>query len=115
MPFSVVSLVMLAHRQKVAGWTFLLSSFTGYLLVLFPDSSTVVATALGVGRGLDLLFFIFSVMTITAISVLYLKLNSQRSRVIELARSLALLEARLVEIEPEPGRDRSPSKRKLNG
>jgi hypothetical protein len=113
-PFTIVSLVMLAHRQRAAGWTFLLSSLIGYLLVLFPESSTSVAKALGVGRGLDLLFFILSVMTMTAIAVLYLKLNSQRNRLIEMARILSLLEARLAETDPRPERGQSPAGERLN-
>lgn len=113
-PFTIVSLVMLAHRQRAAGLAFLLSSLTGYLLVLFPEFSTAVANALGVGRGLDLLFFVLSVLNITAIAVLYLKLNAQRNRLINMARVVSLLEARLLEIKPGPVPGQSPAREKLN-
>ena len=75
------------------------------LAILFPSVLTIVASFFGIGRGTDLLLYLFIVaMLIFAVATIRAKARSD-ARVTNLARSVALLEARLTErIEGAEGR-----------
>ena len=75
----------------------LLAALAAILAILFPTILTTIANFFGIGRGADLLLYVsiiggllFAVATIRA------KARSD-ARVTQLARSVALMEARLVE------------------
>ena len=73
----------------------------GALSVLFPDMLTTMANVVGIGRGADLLLYV-SVVTFMLIAVvLYRRLVQLERRYVELARQLALWEAR----DDRDGRD----------
>jgi len=63
---------------------------TGITFVLRPDFSNTLAKMLGVGRGADLLLYLFSVSCIYALLVLYVRQRELRRQVTQLARSFAL-------------------------
>ena len=65
----------------------------GMVFVIFPDSTTRIAGWLGVGRGADLLFYIAIVALTYLVLLLYSKIKKLESRVTELVRRQALLEA----------------------
>ena len=62
----------------------------GITFVLRPDFSNSLAKILGVGRGADLLLYLFSVSCIYALMVLYVRQRELRRQVTQLARSFAL-------------------------
>lgn len=65
------------------------------IAILFPDFITIIAHQFGVGRGTDLLLYIFVIVFLLfAASVIRAKARSD-ARVTNLARQVALLEARL--------------------
>lgn len=65
--------------------------------ILVPGLLTRVANALGIGRGTDLLLYVFIVaMLVFAVAVIRAKARSD-ARVSDLARAVALMEARLAE------------------
>lgn len=67
------------------------------LAIIFPDALTAVANFLGVGRGADLLLYVLVVMVLLfAVATVRAKARSD-ARVTELARAVALMEARLGE------------------
>lgn len=67
------------------------------LAIVFPNALTAIANFFGVGRGTDLLLYIFIVMTLLfAVATVRAKARSD-ARVTELARAVALMEARLTE------------------
>ncbi len=66
----------------------------GILAVLFPDAVTRVAGLVGVGRGTDLVLYLLCVAFMLVTVSLYLRLNEMHDRYVELARRLALGEAR---------------------
>lgn len=75
----------------------LLAALAAILAILFPAALTTVANFFGIGRGADLLLYVsviggllFAVATVRA------KARSD-ARVTQLARSVALMEARLLE------------------
>lgn len=75
------------------------------LAIIFPHSLTVVANAVGIGRGTDLLLYLFIVGALVfAVSVVRAKARSD-ARVTRLARAVALMEARLTEAQETEDRD----------
>lgn len=71
--------------------------------ILMPDMLTVVAKFIGVGRGTDLLLYLFIIVFLFfAASVIRAKARSD-ARVTHLAREVALLEAHMRDSQtPEP-------------
>ena len=64
------------------------------LSVLFPQWLTWVATLIGVGRGTDLLLYGLVVVVLVFIATQYRANVEQNRRITQLARRIALLEAR---------------------
>lgn len=64
------------------------------LAIVFPNALTAVAHFFGIGRGADLLLYVFIVAVMMfAVAVIRAKARSD-ARVTELARAVALMEAR---------------------
>ncbi|MEV8337716.1 DUF2304 domain-containing protein [Leucobacter sp. NPDC077196] len=73
--------------------------------IIFPGMLTTVANFFGIGRGTDLLLYLFIVaMLIFAVAVVRAKARSD-ARVSELARAVALMEARILEGRSRRDRD----------
>lgn len=92
----ILALYALAQRSRtpvVAGLIFC-SVLVGIGLVLFPGLATRLANFVGVGRGADLIFYLFIVIALAAIFNLHLQIRANKEMVTELVRSLALLSAR---------------------
>lgn len=67
------------------------------LAILFPNALTSIANFFGIGRGTDLLLYVFIVaMLIFAVATVRAKARSD-ARVTDLARAVALMEARTIE------------------
>ena len=75
------------------------SAGMGIGLVLFPDLSNHFAHWVGVGRGVDLIFYLFIVIALAAIFNLHLRIRANAEVTTELARSIALMSARRLEQE----------------
>jgi hypothetical protein len=78
----------LASRLAVLG---LLAA--GALFVINPDLSTQLAHSVGVGRGTDLLLYLFCLASITVFLKLYKKHRTVEEKLTEVARQVALLGA----------------------
>lgn len=77
--------------------------------IVFPGMLTTVANFFGIGRGTDLLLYLFIVaMLIFAVAVVRAKARSD-ARVTELARAVALMEARIREREESRERGDGPA------
>lgn len=68
----------------------LVCAVVGAVLVLRPQISTSVANALGVGRGADLILYLFVVLALVAIFNLHLRLRAGHEMLTRLAREIAL-------------------------
>ncbi len=78
------------------------------LAIIFPDALTTIANFVGVGRGADLLLYILVVMVLLfAVATVRAKARSD-ARVTDLARAVALLEARLSERVERAERSSAP-------
>lgn len=81
--------------------------FVAIVAILFPDLTTTLAHMLGVGRGADLLLYSFIIVFLFfAASVIRAKARSD-ARVTNLAREVALIEARLTLPVEESGQEPS--------
>ena len=72
----------------------LLLFLTATILVIFPDVTTVIAHALGVGRGADLVLYVSLVTGIDVALLLYLRIRDLEQRISRLVRDVAVREAR---------------------
>jgi small membrane protein len=66
---------------------------TAWFSILFPDYTTVVAHVLGVGRGVDLIFYLFGLFTTFALILLFTSVRTQSAQLTELIRHLAIRDA----------------------
>jgi hypothetical protein len=78
----------------------------GLYFVWFPSHSTEIAELVGIGRGVDLIIYIWVCLSLIVLLNLHLKLRTQVEVITRLARAVALAEARLeptVSADPEAG------------
>ena len=66
---------------------------SGIYLVWFPDQTIVIANFLGVGRGADLIAYLWIVVGILLILILHLRTMRLKAAITELTRHIALREA----------------------
>ncbi|HMO01973.1 MAG TPA: DUF2304 domain-containing protein [Oligoflexia bacterium] len=67
----------------------------GVVFVLAPDLTGKIANFIGVGRGTDLIFYLFIVLTLHIFIAIYSKISSIQQSQTELIRALAIRFARL--------------------
>jgi hypothetical protein len=72
----------------------LLLFLTATTLIIFPDLTTTIAHALGVGRGADLLLYVSLIAGIDAALLLYLRIRDLEQKITRLVRDVALRDAR---------------------
>ncbi|NLB46180.1 MAG: DUF2304 domain-containing protein [Microbacteriaceae bacterium] len=78
----------------------LLFAVGAILAIIFPDALTAIANLFGVGRGVDFLLYLFVIAGLLfAATTVRAKARSD-SKVTQLARAFALMEARLTEQHP---------------
>lgn len=99
LPLVVLAAVLysLAFRSKLLARLMGAALFgAGALLVLVPDLSTKVARRLGVGRGVDLLFYFCVLVGIFAFLLLYSRSRRTDRRITALIRATAIRDAELL-------------------
>jgi hypothetical protein len=62
----------------------------GVFFVWVPDVTSVIANAMGIGRGADLIFYVWIVLSFGVILNLHLKLKENLTLLTELARHIAI-------------------------
>jgi len=79
----------------------LIFAIAAVLAILFPNMLTAIAQFFGIGRGADLLLYVFIIASLLfSVATVRAKARSD-ARVTELARSVALIEARLSEAQAD--------------
>ena len=71
----------------------------GLYFVWFPSHSTQLAELVGIGRGVDLILYIWVCISLIVLLNLHLKLRTQMELVTLLARQLAMSDARSTALE----------------
>jgi hypothetical protein len=65
----------------------------GEYLVLLPEHATGLANAFGIGRGADLVFYLWILLSLVVALNIHLKLRAGNERFVGLVRALALRDA----------------------
>jgi hypothetical protein len=91
---ALLGLMLYALLQKsqfpVVAHSLPLICLTGIYFAWFPDSTARVAHLVGVGRGTDLMLYVWLLASGFLFLVLHLKLVTQDRKLTELARAIAL-------------------------
>lgn len=66
----------------------------GVFMVAFPELTNKLAAALGVGRGADLVFYLFIVAFCYLMLLVYAKIKKMERQLAELARKQALMDVK---------------------
>ena len=74
--------------------------FSGAYLIWMPAEATVLAHSLGIGRGADLILYVWVLISFASLLVLYLNIKGQDQTITALARKIALLEADHATLQP---------------
>ena len=82
------------RRSPVVAWLSIIAAAAGLYFTWTPDHATQVATWAGVGRGVDLILYIWVCIILIVLLNVHLKLRSQMELVTIMARTIALAEAR---------------------
>ncbi len=78
------------RRSHVIGFAAMAVSLVGLYLVWMPSHASHLAEWAGVGRGVDLVIYVWVVISLLVILNLHLKLRAQMELITRLARSVAI-------------------------
>lgn len=87
------------RRAPVVGFLAMIASLIGTYFVWSPAQATVLAEYVGVGRGADLVIYLWVVISLIIFLNLHLKLRAQMEVITVLARELAFANARFCHAE----------------
>ena len=93
--FGVLFFVMIQHHSgRLLRPAVAIAVAVGIFFTWMPEFSNKVANYLGIGRGADLIFYIWIVLSMLAFASLYITFNKQERQITHLTRALALHQAR---------------------
>jgi len=81
------------RRSPVVGGLALVTSLAGLYFVWMPVHATALAEFAGVGRGVDLIIYIWVVISLLVLLNLHLKLRAQTEALTGLTRAIAIGDA----------------------
>jgi small membrane protein len=87
------------RRSPVVAILAVFVATAGLYFVWFPSHSTQLAEMVGIGRGVDLILYIWVCISLIVLLNLHLKLRTQMELVTLLARQVALSDARSPALE----------------
>jgi len=88
----LVAFAQLPHIPFVGGMVICAALFGGYILWV-PEHATYLANLIGIGRGADLLLYLWILISCFILLLLYLNLRQQFESITRLARKMALADA----------------------
>jgi hypothetical protein len=80
--------------SPIVGFLTPLTCMVGIALVMKPEWSSAGARALGVGRGADLILYVWTAISILVLANIHFRLRAQQGMITLLTRELALLKAK---------------------
>jgi len=80
--------------SPLVGFLTPLTCMIGVALVIRPDWSSDAARFLGVGRGADLVLYIWTAISVLVLANIHFRLRAQHTMITLLTREIAILEAR---------------------
>ncbi|PWB65871.1 MAG: hypothetical protein C3F17_02795 [Bradyrhizobiaceae bacterium] len=90
------------RRSPVIGLAATLAACAGLYLVWIPSHASALAEWAGVGRGVDLVIYVWVVISLLVILNLHLKLRAQMELITRLARAVAIENALRAANPPDP-------------
>jgi hypothetical protein len=69
---------------------FIIGAIVGIFLVFFPEVSTVIANWMGIGRGADLVFYLFIIVSLFYFVSVNAEIRNLQKQITELTRTQAL-------------------------
>jgi hypothetical protein len=78
------------RRSRFVATIAVLLAMAGLYLVWLPSKATEIAQWAGIGRGVDLILYLWVVISLIAVLNLHLRLRAQTELITALARSIAL-------------------------
>lgn len=88
-----------ASQQAIRRLFIILALVAGFIAVLFPNYTTLVASYLGIGRGTDLLLYAFVVFALFYVVHQYRRQLWQEKVTTDLARALTLAQADIEDLK----------------
>ena len=88
-----------ASQQAIRRLFIILALVAGFVAVLFPNYTTLVASYLGIGRGADLLLYAFVVFSLFYVVHQYRRQLWQEKVTTDLARALTLAQADIEDLK----------------
>ena len=88
-----------ASQQAIRRLFIIVALIAGFVAVLFPNYTNVVASYLGIGRGADLLLYAFVVFALFYVVHQYRRQLWQEKVTTDLARALTLAQARIEDLK----------------
>jgi small membrane protein len=83
------------RRAPLVATFTIVAAAAGLYFVWFPSHANLLAELVGIGRGADLILYLWVLISLLILFNLHLKLRSQMELITELARELALLRTEL--------------------
>jgi small membrane protein len=96
------------RRSPVVAWLSITAAAAGLYFTWMPAHATSLAQWAGIGRGVDLVIYIWVCITLIVLLNLHLKLRTQMELITTLARTIALAEVRARPIRKPERRRISP-------
>jgi hypothetical protein len=87
-------------RAPAVGLVGLFVAACGLYFVWLPSHATWLASLVGIGRGVDLILYVWVVISLIVFLNLHLKLRAQTETITVLAREVAIANARRAKLEP---------------
>ena len=88
----LVAFAQLSRIPLVGGVVICVALFGAYI-VWMPDHATYLANLVGIGRGADLVLYIWVLISCAILLLLYLNLREQLQLITALARQMTLIDA----------------------
>ncbi|MDF2995491.1 MAG: conserved hypothetical rane protein [Xanthobacteraceae bacterium] len=108
----LLAVVLYAWREyrhaPVVGLLSMAAALAGLYFVLVPGHATWLAAWAGIGRGVDLVIYVWVAISLIALLNLHLKGRAQMELITVLARAVALQSATRMQGRPVPGRSARP-------
>lgn len=89
---------------RLLGWLLLASYVVAVFVVWRPDTTTTLAQMLGIGRGVDLVLILVSVVIVNVIMFVIRHMYFMHKQITRLARHIAIREAAKLEPAGPSGR-----------
>jgi small membrane protein len=81
-------------RSPLIGFVSMLVAAAGMYFIWLPEHATWLAALAGIGRGVDLILYVWVVISLLVLLNLHLKLRAQMELITVLARRIAIADAR---------------------